>query len=167
MICGSSLKGAQKHQGAQISLQTHFQVFASAIPPPGSWAPPPTPWNSDFFKCILLYMHFYHHSFLPHYHLHHREHKNSHEIPQEMQKISVKLHSDTDSSSQVSQSVGRKEFWLHWGRREELKWATTTPKNAPKQPECWSSCWIHAGAPSRTSPGCIDPPNTSGSVVFC
>lgn len=36
MICGSTLKGAQKHQGAQISLQTHTQVFASAIPPPGS-----------------------------------------------------------------------------------------------------------------------------------
>lgn len=99
MVCGSSLKGAQRHQGAQISLQTHIQVFASAIPPPESWAAPPTLWNSDFFKCILLYMDICHHCFLPHYHLHHREHKNSHDIPQEMQKISIKLHSDSVSSS--------------------------------------------------------------------
>lgn len=38
-------------------------------------------------------MNFCHHSFLPHYHLHHREHKNSHKIPQEMQKIYIKLQS--------------------------------------------------------------------------
>lgn len=38
-------------------------------------------------------MNFCHNSFLPHYHLHHREHKNSHKIPQEMQKICIKLQS--------------------------------------------------------------------------
>ena len=53
---------------------------------------PSTPlWSSDLLKRILLlYVNACHHSFLPHYH---REHKISHKIPREMQKIYIKLQS--------------------------------------------------------------------------
>lgn len=145
MICGSTLKGAQKHQGAQISLQTRIQVFASAIPPPGSWAPPPTLWNSDSLKRVLLCTDFCHHSFLPHYHLHHRE-QRIHDTPQEMQKISVKLHSDCLLCSSSECWEKRVLATLAKGGRTEM--SSNHPQKCPKASWRCSSSWIHAWAPS-------------------
>lgn len=72
----------------------HQQLLLQQAEHPAFSLPSTPLWSSDLLKYILLlYMNFCHHSFLPHYHLHHREHKNSHKIPQEMQKIYIKLQS--------------------------------------------------------------------------